>query len=334
MTGGTITVEGVTARFGRAPRTVTALDDVSLTVASDQIHAIIGRSGAGKSTLVRTINGLAPVSSGRVLVDGEDITAASAAQLRATRRRIGMVFQHFNLYDRRTVAANVAFPLELQGLSRAQARSRTDRVLELVGLSDRAGHSPAQLSGGQKQRVGIARALVSEPNILLCDEATSALDSETTEQILALLEDVRRELGLTIVLITHELDVVKRIADDATLLESGRVVESGEVRSLVRDADSRLGAALFPHRVDAEPHNGPGSLTATFEGNLSARPYVSALTRDFDVDVTVASVSSERIAGVWFSRFHLIIARPDGSPAPLQPISAWLTERNVHVDRY
>ncbi|MGO2664361.1 ATP-binding cassette domain-containing protein, partial [Mycetocola reblochoni] len=129
MTGGTITVEGVTARFGRAPRTVTALDDVSLTVASDQIHAIIGRSGAGKSTLVRTINGLAPVSSGRVLVDGEDITAASAAQLRATRRRIGMVFQHFNLYDRRTVAANVAFPLELQGLSRAQARSRTDRVL-------------------------------------------------------------------------------------------------------------------------------------------------------------------------------------------------------------
>ncbi|GAB3048628.1 methionine ABC transporter ATP-binding protein [Sediminivirga luteola] len=331
-----IEFDRVTKSFGTGPEQVTALNGVSLTVGRGDIHAVIGRSGAGKSTLIRTINGLTGISGGRLVVDGEDIAAIGPGALRRKRRDIGMIFQHFNLYERRTVAQNVAFPLEIHRLPQARIRERVARVIDLVGLSDRAGHYPAQLSGGQKQRVGIARALVTEPRILLSDEATSALDSETTLQILHLLQDIRDRLGVTIVLITHELDVVKHAATHATLLEHGTVADSGRVRDLVLDRSSTLGAALFPHRLDQHGrHEHAGELLmVTFEGNLAAAPYWSQIARVFGVDVTIVSVSSDRIAGTWFSRFHLRITPAPGghdedAPVPLTPIAAWLRERGA-----
>ena len=208
---------------------VHALQALSFEVARAEVFGIIGRSGAGKSTLLRTINALERPSSGRVLVDGTDVATLDEDALVALRRRIGMIFQHFNLLSSRTVYENVALPLQAAGWRPALVRARVDELLALVGLADKSGAYPAQLSGGQKQRVGIARALVHEPEILLCDEATSALDPETTQSILELLRTINRKLGITIVLITHEMSVIREIADRVLVLEQGRIAELGEV---------------------------------------------------------------------------------------------------------
>lgn len=225
-----------------------ALDAISLRVPEGAIYGILGRSGAGKSTLLRCLNLLERPTSGRVIFDGQDITALSQRALRQHRQRTGMVFQHFNLIHARSVADNVAVPLEIAGLPKAARKARVAELLELVGLVDKADAFPSQLSGGQKQRVGIARALAAHPSVLLCDEATSALDPETTASVLALLADINRRLGLTIVLITHQLEVVKAICDHAALLEKGRLVESGPLRELLGDPYSRLRNALLPDR--------------------------------------------------------------------------------------
>jgi D-methionine transport system ATP-binding protein len=224
-------VTGVSRRFGAT----TALDGVSFTLDRGQVLGIIGRSGAGKSTLIRCLNGLERPDAGSVEIEGRDITGLSERQLQRERRRIGMIFQHFNLLSARTVAENVALPLKIAGVARAARRSRARDLLDLVGLADKADVYPATLSGGQKQRVGIARALASEPALLLCDEATSALDPETTLAILALLRRINRTLGLTIVLITHEMNVARRIADRVLVMARGRVVEDGPVRSVLLD---------------------------------------------------------------------------------------------------
>ena len=224
-------VTGVSRRFGAT----VALDDVSFTLDRGQVLGIIGRSGAGKSTLIRCLNGLERPDGGSVEIDGRDITVLSERQLQSERRRIGMIFQHFNLLASRTVAENVALPLKLAGVKRAARRRRAAELLDLVGLADKADVYPATLSGGQKQRVGIARALSSEPALLLCDEATSALDPETTLSILALLQRINRTLGLTIVLITHEMNVARRIADRVLVMARGRVVEEGPVRDVLVD---------------------------------------------------------------------------------------------------
>ncbi|HHW15709.1 MAG TPA: ATP-binding cassette domain-containing protein, partial [Firmicutes bacterium] len=206
-----------------------ALRGVTLQVEKGEIFGIIGPSGAGKSTLLRCINLLERPDSGEVWVDGQEITRLSGAALRRERRTIGMVFQHFNLLSSRTVAGNVAFPLEIAGVPRPAIRARVPELLALVGLEDKANAYPAALSGGQKQRVGIARALANHPKVLLSDEATSALDPETTKSILALLRRINRELGLTIVLITHEMTVVREVCDRVAVLEDGRIVEEGAV---------------------------------------------------------------------------------------------------------
>jgi D-methionine transport system ATP-binding protein len=208
---------------------VQALDRVSLSVHQGEILGLIGRSGAGKSTLIRCLNGLERPDGGTVEIEGRDITAQGERALQPLRRRIGMVFQHFNLLAAQTVADNVGLPLKIEGRSRLQRRKRVSELLELTGLSDKADNYPAQLSGGQKQRVGIARALAAHPALLLCDEATSALDPLTTQSILDLLQDINRQLGLTILLITHEMDVVRKIADRVAILEAGRIVEEGPV---------------------------------------------------------------------------------------------------------
>ncbi|BCG10492.1 MULTISPECIES: methionine ABC transporter ATP-binding protein [Buttiauxella] len=223
-----------------------ALDDVSLTVPDGAIYGILGRSGAGKSTLIRCLNLLERPTSGRILMHDVDITTLNNRELRAHRQRTGMVFQHFNLIHARNVADNISVPLEIAGQPREIRQQRVHELLELVGLSDKAHAFPSQLSGGQKQRVGIARALAAHPDVLLCDEATSALDSETTASVLALLMDINRKLGVTIVLITHQLEVVKAICDHAALLENGKLVESGSLSDLLVSPYSRLRQALLP----------------------------------------------------------------------------------------
>ncbi|HDU4711834.1 TPA: ATP-binding cassette domain-containing protein [Klebsiella aerogenes] len=228
-----------------------ALNDVSLQIPKGAIYGILGRSGAGKSTLIRCLNLLERPSTGRIVVNGQDITQLDKAGLRQHRLRTGMIFQHFNLLHARNVADNVAVPLEIAGVDKRARRERVLELLELVGLADKATAFPSQLSGGQKQRVGIARALAAGPDVLLCDEATSALDPETTASVLALLADINQRLNLTIVLITHELEVVKTLCDHAALLEHGEFIESGKIADLLVAPWSRLRQSLL-HNPQAE----------------------------------------------------------------------------------
>ncbi|MER7277866.1 methionine ABC transporter ATP-binding protein [Dactylosporangium sp. NPDC000244] len=226
-----VRIEHVTKAFtrGRNGSRVVALDDVSLEVDQGEVFGVIGESGAGKSTLIRLINGLESPTSGRVFVGDHEISALSEGDRRGVRRDIGMIFQQFNLFRSRTVAGNVAYPLKVAGVQRAERDRRVARLLDFVGLLDRAHDHPEQLSGGQKQRVGIARALATEPSLLLADESTSALDPRTTAEVLALLGRVNHELGVTIVLITHELDVIRAVADRVAVMDGGRIAEAGTV---------------------------------------------------------------------------------------------------------
>lgn len=227
-----IQLENVSKVFHAKKATVTALRDVSLHVSAGEIFGVIGSSGAGKSTLIRCINLLERPTSGRVIVDGQDLVGLSSSQLTLARREIGMIFQHFNLLSSRTVAENVAFPLELSNTPKEAIATRVRELLALVGLESKAGDYPASLSGGQKQRVAIARTLASQPKVLLCDEATSALDPETTLSILSLLKDIRRQFGITILLITHDMNVVRAICGRVAVLSEGRIIEEGPVREV------------------------------------------------------------------------------------------------------
>ena len=225
----------VSKDFGSSEKMVRAVRDVSLTIQDGEIFGIIGFSGAGKSTLVRCINLLERPTNGTVVVDGKEMTALSPKELRLARRKIGMIFQHFNLMPSRTVFGNVAYPLQGQGLSKQAIQNKVRKLLKLVDIADKETAYPSQLSGGQKQRVAIARALANDPKVLLCDEATSALDPQTTKAILTLLKDLNQKLNLTIVMITHEMAVVKEICDHVAIMEHGQVVEQGEVFSLFAD---------------------------------------------------------------------------------------------------
>lgn len=244
-----IEIEGLSKTYAGTGRP--ALNNVSLSVPKGAIYGILGRSGAGKSTLIRCLNLLERPTSGRILINGSDITQLDKAGLREHRLRTGMIFQHFNLLHARTVADNVAVPLEIAGTPKALRQERVEELLWLVGLSDKAQAFPSQLSGGQKQRVGIARALAARPDVLLCDEATSALDPETTASVLELLAGINQKLKLTIVLITHELEVVKTLCDHAALLENGEVIESGKIADLLVAPWSKLRQALL-HDPQAE----------------------------------------------------------------------------------
>lgn len=242
-------VERLNRSFGGQP----ALHDISFTVPKGQRLGIIGRSGAGKSTLLRCLSGLDRPQSGRILLEGEDMAILPEAKLVLLRRRIGLVFQHFNLLNSRTIAANVALPLQIAGIPKAERNKRVMELLDLVGLADHAGKYPAMLSGGQKQRIGIARALAAHPALLLCDEATSALDPETTQTILALLADINRVLGLTVVFITHEMDVVRTLAQQVLVLEKGRIVSRGKPADIL---DANQLAAVLPPNLSQTPQDG------------------------------------------------------------------------------
>lgn len=267
-----IRLDGVTKTFPPADRgsaPVTAVDDVTLEIAAGEICGIIGYSGAGKSTVLRLVNALETPTAGRVEIDGVDITRLGERDLRTLRGDIGMIFQQFNLFDSRTVAGNVAYPLEVAGRPRAEIRERVAELLAFVGLSDKARNRPEQLSGGQKQRVGIARALATSPRILLADEATSALDPDTTADVLALLRRVNTELGVTILVITHEMDVIRTLADRVVVMEDGRVIESGAVFDIL-SAPSHPATARFVSSIIEDVPSGDdlATLRARHPGRL------------------------------------------------------------------
>ncbi|MEC5387529.1 methionine ABC transporter ATP-binding protein [Uliginosibacterium sp. H3] len=294
-----------------------AVRDVSLHIPAGQIFGIIGRSGAGKSTLVRSLNLLHRPTSGTVHVAGRALTALTPDALRQARREIGMIFQHFNLLTSRNVFDNIALPLELIGLSRDEIRRRVDPLIELVGLSDQRLRYPAQLSGGQKQRVGIARALASQPKVLLSDEATSALDPETTRAILDLLRKINRELGLTIVLITHQMQVVKQICDRVAVMDAGRIIEEGSVIDVFRAPQHAVTRALLG---DVIAHELPASVLArlrsqavrgrvlrlSFVGDDVDRPLLSEAVRRFGLDFSILHGQLDEIQGQPFGSLTLL----------------------------
>lgn len=262
-----------------------ALHDISFNVGKGDRLGIIGRSGAGKSTLLRCLSGLDRPQSGRILLEGEDMAVLPEARLVLLRRRIGLVFQHFNLLTSRTVAANVALPLEIARVPKAQRQKRVAELLDLVGLADHAGKYPAMLSGGQKQRVGIARALAAQPALLLCDEATSALDPETTEAILALLADINRVLGLTIVFITHEMDVVRRLAQQVLVLEKGRIVARGTPADIL---DANQLDAILPPNLSQTPHDGSHAIVRlTVTAQAMSAPLLQMLEQQCQAKLTL-----------------------------------------------
>ena len=299
-----ISIQSVSKSFGAGDRTTLALDAVSLEVASGEIFGVVGQSGAGKSTLIRTVNLLERPDSGTVFVDGVDLLALNRSQLRSTRQGIGMIFQHFNLLSSRTVQGNVELALEVIGTDARKRKSRAAEILDLVGLTPKAQAYPSQLSGGQKQRVGIARALATRPKVLLSDEATSALDPETTGSILELLRTINAELGLTVLLITHEMDVVKTVCDSAALLEHGRIVETGKLVDLISTPGSRLARDLFPlGSVDVRP--GTTVIDITFSGGTADRPVIAQLARDHQLDVSILGAAIETIGGSQAGRTRL-----------------------------
>ncbi|UCU97595.1 methionine ABC transporter ATP-binding protein [Acidovorax radicis] len=299
-----IDLRGITQTYQGSQGPVEALRGIDLHITSGEVFGIIGKSGAGKSSLVRVINLLNRPTTGQVIVGGRDLTQLGDAQLREARREIGMVFQHFNLLSSRTVFDNAALPLELAGMSKSDIRERVNPLLELVGLSALANRYPAQISGGQKQRVGIARALASRPKVLLSDEATSALDPETTRSILDLLRQVNRELGLTVVLITHQMQVIKQVADRVAVIEAGRIVEQGRVldvftrpqqaitKSLVDEIlPQELPASVLGHVRKLAGQLGEGRtgqlLRLSYAGDSAYQPILSQLIRQFGVDMSI-----------------------------------------------
>jgi D-methionine transport system ATP-binding protein len=337
-----IRLRGLTRHFRNRQGSITkALDGVSLDVAAGEIFGIVGRSGAGKSTLIRCVNLLERPSEGEVLVFNEDLLRLDDSALRQRRRGIGMVFQHFNLLSSRTVAGNVAFPLEVAGMSKPERDARVAEVLALVGLTQKAEAYPAQLSGGQKQRVGIARALAPRPRILLCDEATSALDPETTHDILQLIRSLRDKLDLTVLLITHEMAVVKEICDRVAVMEAGQVLEQGRVfdvftrpahpttRSFVAGT---IGHSVPPGTVARLPAPRSGEekrlLQVLFAGPNSTRAVISEASRRFGIDLDIISGRIDEIAG---EPFGLMAMAAYGPSPKLDEAVAWFAELGLTV---
>lgn len=301
---------------------LTALDDINLTVQDGEIFGIIGLSGAGKSTLVRCMNLLERPTHGEVLVDGQDLMKLSPAGLREVRRNIGMIFQSYNLLEQRTVLRNVLYPLELTHEDRRTARTRAMQLLELVGLADRASAYPAQLSGGQKQRVAIARALATNPHYLLCDEATSALDPTTTDFILALLQTINRTLGVTVVVITHEMAVVDRICHRVAVIDNSRIVEMGAVDAIFANPRSAIARELIlPHVKVAATVRGGAHVRLAFNGESTYKPLVSALILETGVPVSILFADTRDIGGKTYGQ---ILLELPGEDRLAQRVTAWL----------
>lgn len=334
-----IELKNLNKTFQHNGQTVHALRDVSLHVKPREIYGVVGQSGAGKSTLIRCVNLLERPDSGEIRVSGQNLTALSGAKLLQARHKIGMIFQHFNLLSSRTVYDNIALPLELIGADKKSIAEKVHPLLALTGLEDKAQHYPAQLSGGQKQRVAIARALSSSPDVLLSDEATSALDPKTTEDILKLLKDINEKLGLTILMITHEMEVVKQICHKVALLEGGVLVESADVDTFFTAPTSELGKRFVRQiqRFDLPEHyqarlqeSGKYPVVKfTFTGSNVDEPLLSSLTRHFGVDVSIIQAKVEHIG---HTNFGLLVAEILGDKTQTEAALAHLHDLPVRSE--
>ena len=307
-----IEIQHLSKTFAGADGSVEALRDINLKINDGDIFGIIGMSGAGKSTLVRCINMLERPSSGTVLINGRDIGALSAEELRKVRRRTTMIFQSFNLLMQRTCLANIGFPLELAGMKKAEAKKRAGELLELVGLSDKANAYPAQLSGGQQQRIAIARALATDPEVLLCDEATSALDPKTTRSILELIKQINERLGITVIIITHQMSVIEDICTRVAILENGSVVEEGEVSKVFSNPASDAGKNIVSpeERALLESDIDERIIRLVFNGSAAAgRPVIAQMAIDEGISANILYASTRFIGDKVFGRMLLGLPR-------------------------
>ena len=334
-----IEIRNLCKTFGTGSTAVHALEDVSLDIEAGEIFGIIGLSGAGKSTLVRCMNLLERPTSGTVTVDGADMTALSEKELRAARREIGMIFQSFNLLMQRNALANVRFPLELAGVPKREADKRAQELLELVGLGDRAEAYPAQLSGGQKQRVAIARALATDPKVLLCDEATSALDPTTTESILELLKNLNRQLGVTVVVITHEMRVVERICSRVAIIADSRIAEMGPVQDVFLNPQTEAAKKLvLPSRAgklegfSSDSENRAVDecrgrlIRLAFDGETTDRPIIADMILSCGAPVSIVYADTRSIEGRLYG--HTVLQLPS-DPAVAEKLRRWLSDEGV-----
>ena len=318
-----IEVRSLEKTFQTKNGAVHALKDINLEIHKGDIFGIIGMSGAGKSTLVRCINFLERPTAGKVLFDGRDMTMLNNAQLRQARQSMGMIFQQFNLLMQRTAESNICFPLEIAGVSKQKARARARELLELVSLTDRAGAYPSQLSGGQKQRVAIARALATNPKVLLCDEATSALDPTTTASILALLKDINKRLGITIVIITHEMSVIEGICNRVAIIDSSHIAESGSVEDIFFHPQTAAAQKLvYPEGRQTGNFSGSSALPCyriVFDGSSSFEPVVAGMVLECKAPVNILHADTKNIDGQAFGQ--IVVQMPE---------DRLLTEKMLH----
>ena len=301
-----IELKHITKVFPTADGELTALNDVNITIHDGDVYGIVGMSGAGKSTLVRCINLLERPTSGQVVIDGKDLRVMPAKELIQQRRSISMIFQQFNLLMQRTCLKNICFPMEIAGVKAADAQKKAKELLEIVGLPDKADAYPAQLSGGQKQRIAIARALASDPKILLCDEATSALDPKTTQDILKLVKDINQRLGITVVVITHEMAVVEEICTHVAILDHGVLQESGTVEDIFSNPQTEAGRRLvYPNGVVIDQLPAANVIRIAFNGGSSYEPLIASLAIDCGVKVNILGADTRNIDGKAFGTMLL-----------------------------
>lgn len=309
---------------------VVALDGIDLSIHRGQIYGIIGMSGAGKSTLIRCLNRLDTPTDGQILIDGKNILAMNGKELMAMRRKVSMIFQSFNLLMQKTVARNVRYPLEIAGVPKSKANARVKELLRLVELEDKADAYPIQLSGGQRQRVAIARALASDPEVLLCDEATSALDPMTTQSILTLLQDINQNLGITVVLITHEMAVIRQICNRVAILDGGHIAEEGTVDDVFVHTRSAAGKRLFGiiSNDDEDTVADVPSLRIVFDGGKEGMPIIAGLVKNCGVEVNILSADIKPINGKPYGQ--MLIERPEDESVCKQ-VMEYLTAQGVTV---
>ncbi len=325
-----IRFENVNKIFSLKDKEVHAVQDMSFTIEDGDIFGVIGLSGAGKSTLVRCMNLLEKPTSGKVFLNEVELTAISPKELRKARKKIGMIFQQFNLLEQRTALKNVCYPLELIGISKVEAEKKAVELLKLVGLEDRMGNYPAQLSGGQKQRVAIARALATDPEVLLCDEATSALDPNTTHAILELLKKINEELGVTIVIITHEMKIVEQICHRVAIIDEGKVAEIGDVHDVFLHPQSKIAKELIlPKDTALRPVTGGKLFRLSFDGQESNEPIIANLVLQCQAAVNIWGASTENVRGKAFGQ--MLIQLPNDETT-IQRIQEYLTRVGVHYE--
>ena len=338
-----IKLKNISKIFDSSGKKLTALDNVTLNIAKGQICGVIGASGAGKSTLIRCVNLLEKPTSGSVIVNGKDLTTLNDNELIHERRHIGMIFQHFNLLSSRTAFDNIALPLELEHVEKEKINQKVTALLELVGLSDKRDVYPANLSGGQKQRVAIARALASDPKVLLCDEATSALDPATTQSILKLLKEINRSLGITILLITHEMDVVKRICDQVAVIDRGQLIEQGTVSDIFSNPKTQLAQEFisstfhinlpeeYLEKLSDKPNGRKAWPIIRFEftGRSVDAPLLSQASKKFGVELSILTSQIDYAGGV---KFGFTIAEVEGDEDAITQTKIYLMENNVRVE--